>query len=181
MLSSFEPSNPQSRMNFSVSCLYYACTSGTAGHSTAKSRTIRACLPFLSRMSHSGCSFATFERRYLCDSYFPCPSSTPSGNHQSCTNSPCLWNSSVIFLIESPGKVSGRGSQSPYVSNQRSSNVAHLIPSSFSLGTVPNICAGVTLNSYPQPHQLTLYASPEGLGISHPSFCNTRDHRCSGS
>src|SRR5438046_3634781 len=133
------------------------------------------------RIIHSRWSLVTLDRRYLFRFDLSFPSSTQSGNHQSCTNSPCLWNSSVIFLIESPGKVSGRGSQSPYVSNQRSSNVAHLIPSSFSLGTVPNICAGVTLNSYPQPHQLTLYASPEGLGISHPSFCNTRDHRCSGS
>jgi hypothetical protein len=36
---------------------------------------MRACLPFLSRISHSGCSCATLETAYLCDSYFPSPSS----------------------------------------------------------------------------------------------------------
>src|SRR5438445_4786267 len=142
---------------------------------------MRPCLPFLSRMSHSGCSCTTFDTMYLCDSHFPSPSSAAKGNHQSCTSMPCLWKSSVIFLMESPGNVSGRGFQSPYVSNQRSSSVAHLMPNSFSLGTVPNICAGVTLNSYPQPHQLTLYASLDGLGIFQPSFCRTLDHRRNGS
>src|SRR5262245_19200128 len=118
---------------------------------------------------------------YLCDSHFPWPSSAPSGSHQSWTSKPCLWKSSTIFLMESPGKVSERGSQSPYVSNQRSSRVAHLMPSSFSLGIVPTICAGVTLNSYPQPHQLTLYASEDGFGTSHASFCKTLDHKLKGS
>src|SRR5262249_1268322 len=112
---------------------------------------MRPCLPFLSRISQSGCSRTTFETTYLCDSHLPSPSSTPNGSHHSCTNSPCLWKSSVIFLIESPGKVSALGFQSPYVSNHRSSSVAHLMPSSLSFGTVPSICAGVTLNSYPQP------------------------------
>ena len=45
---------------------------------------MRACLPFLSRISHSGCSCAIFETTYLCDSYLPSPSSTASGSHHNC-------------------------------------------------------------------------------------------------
>src|ERR1035441_2540774 len=140
-----------------------------------------ACLPFLSRISQSGCSWTTFDTMYLWDSQRPSPSSTPSGSHQICASMPSLWKSSVIFLMESPGKVSLRGFQSPYVSNQRSSSVTHLMPISFSFGTVPSICAGVTLTSYPQPHQLTLYASLDGLGRSQHSFCSTLDQIRSGS
>ena len=68
---------------------------------------MRACFPSLSRISHSGCSCAIFDTMYLCDSHLPWPSSTPRGSHHSCTRIPCLWKSSVIFLMESPGKVSG--------------------------------------------------------------------------
>jgi len=56
---------------------------------------------------------ATLESAYLCDSYLPSPSSTPSGSHHNCASMPSLWKSSVIFLMESPGKVSERGFQSP--------------------------------------------------------------------
>src|SRR5258708_12390030 len=67
---------------------------------------MRPWVPSWLRSSHSGCSCTTLDTMYLCDSHLPWPSSTPKGSHQSCTRIPCLWKSSVIFLIESPGKVS---------------------------------------------------------------------------
>src|ERR1019366_4177067 len=69
---------------------------------------MRAGFPFLSSTSQSGCSCTTFDTTYLCDSHLPCPFSAVNGYHQSCTSMPCLWKTSTIFFMESPGKVSLR-------------------------------------------------------------------------